>query len=332
MNIGIVGATGMVGEVFLQLLEERRFPVHQLRLFASDRSAGESRKFRGEDIPVQVLTPGCFQDLQLVFFSSGDDISRQWAPLAVEAGAYAVDNSAAFRLHPEVALVVPEVNGFLLTQMRQPAIIANPNCSTIQLVVALQPLAEKFGLSEVRVASYQSVSGAGKPGTAELSQQAQKYWDAREPKPEVFPHPIGFNCIPQIGSIGADGFCTEETKIMRETRKIMSLPNLKISAFTVRVPTFNSHSEAVWATLQKQVEPGDIQSALESAPGLRLESDWARYPTQRASSGTDPVYVGRVHRDLDDPRTWLMWIVSDNLRKGAALNGLQIAERLFDIH
>jgi aspartate-semialdehyde dehydrogenase len=333
INVGIVGATGMVGEVFLSLLEERDFPVGELRLFASQNSLGRPLKFRGREVQVQTLSPDCFNGLNLVFFSSGDDISKEWAPVAARAGAWAVDNSAAFRMDPHAPLVVPEVNGHLLKEQKTPGIIANPNCSTIQLVVALQPLLKRFGLQEVRVASYQSVSGAGRPAVEELSNQVQQYLDGRDLEPKNFPHGIAFNCIPQIGSFDPSGFCTEELKIMRETRKILSQPELRVSAFTVRVPTFNSHAEAVWVTLGRDAAEDEVLSCLQDAPGLVLERNWAqaKYPMMSNASGMDPVYVGRVRRDLNDSKTWLMWVVADNIRKGAALNGIQIAEMIYQI-
>lgn len=332
VNVGVVGATGVVGETFMQLLEERDFPVGELRLFASANSLGMTRKFNDVDVPMQVLKDGCFDGLHLVFFSSGDDISRDWAPKAVAAGAYAVDNSAAFRMNAEIDLVVPEINGDLLKKGK-PAIIANPNCSTIQLVAAVNPLYKKYGLKSVRVASYQSVSGAGRDGLEELFQATREALEGEEhTSSKVFPAPIAFNCIPQIGGFNDDGFCSEEVKIMKETNKILRT-NVPVSAFTVRVPTMNGHAEAAWVTLEKVVERREeIEKTLAEADGIEVMSinQSPAYPTQKMASGRDPVYVGRVHRDLNDPQTWLMWIVSDNLKKGAALNGIQIAERIFD--
>jgi aspartate-semialdehyde dehydrogenase len=342
INVGVVGATGVVGETFLNLIEEREFPIGELRLFASEASEGQTRTCAEKKWPIQVLKNSpegnCFAGLDLVFFSSGDDISRDWAPLAVQAGAVAVDNSAAFRMNPDFHLVVPEVNGDLLPKSKEnggkPTIIANPNCSTIQLVVALAPLAAEFGLKSVRVASYQSVSGAGRFGIEELLTTTRISIEGEDvTKSAVFPAPIAFNCIPQIGAIGEDGFCSEETKIMKETPKILRLPQLPVSAFTVRVPTLNSHAEAVWVTLEKKVELKDLEKCLEKAAGIEYckQGQGLGYSTQKTTSGTDPVYVGRLHRDATDSQTWLMWVVSDNLRKGAALNGIQIAEHVFDL-
>lgn len=333
LKVGVVGATGMVGKSFMDTLEQREFPVAELRPFASDASLGKTIRLQGKDYPVQVLKPGCFDGLDLVFFSSGDDISKEWAPKAVAAGAWAVDNSAAFRMSPENHLVVPEVNGDLLDQKGKPQIIANPNCSTIQLVVALKPLHEKFKVKDVRVASYQAVSGAGQAAHDELIAQTKSYTADTTPKSENFPHQIAYNCIPQIGSFNDDGFSSEEMKIMKETKKILRAPEIKVSAFTVRVPVLNAHAECVWVTLDKEVSKAEFVKALSSEEGLVVQDEPQKsiYPLQSQVSGKDPVYVGRIHRDLEDPKTWLMWIVSDNIRKGAALNGMQIAERIFDI-
>lgn len=333
VNVGIVGATGMVGEVFLQLLHERKFPVNTLKLFASDRSANQTRRFNGKEVSVETLSEKCFDGLDLVFFSSGDDISKEWGPKAVRSGAVAVDNSAAFRMDPENALVVPEVNGHVL-QGRKPALIANPNCSTIQLVVALNPLRKDFGLESVHVATYQAVSGAGKAGQEELGNQL-KTWARGETHspPQTFPHPIAMNAIPQIGSFQDNGFCTEELKIMRETKKILGDDSFRISAFTVRIPAWNAHSEAVWVRLKRKATRAEVLASLHKQPGLTVEDNPkdAIYPLALNWSEKDPVAVGRIHQDLEDPQTWILWIVSDNLRKGAALNGIQIAERIFDI-
>ncbi len=334
INTGIVGATGMVGEVFLQLLNERKFPVGELRLFASERSAGATRKFNGKDLALAQLSPGCFKGLDLVFFSSGDDISKEWGPRAVADGAFAVDNSAAYRMSEAHALVVPEVNGDILPKPGQPALIANPNCSTIQLVLALAPLQRDFGIESVHVATYQAVSGAGRAGQEELAEQIKNWSPERAPSgAKTFPHPIALNVIPEIGSFQDNGFCTEETKIIRESKKILRTKDVRISAMVARVPVWNSHSEAVWVRVKKSATREQILASLKTQPGLRIDDNLVKhlYPLATEVSGKDDVSVGRIHQDLDDPNTWLMWIVGDNLRKGAALNGLQIAERIFDL-
>lgn len=332
LKVGVVGATGMVGQAFMTLLEERNFPLQELRPFASENSVGKEIVAQKKKWLCQSLKKGAFDGLDLVFFSSGDSISEEWAPEAVRAGAFAIDNSAAFRMEKNIELIVPEVNGDRVERAEKPQIIANPNCSTIQLAMTLKPLVDHFGVEDVKVSTYQAVSGAGQAGHDELLLQMDTYKD-EDPRAQTFPHPILFNVIPQVGSFNEQGFCSEEMKIMNETRKILQLPKLKISAFTVRVPALNSHSETVWVKLKKQVERKDILECLAQFPGIVVKDDPSQsiYPTPRDVSGEDPVYVGRIHRDPEDPYLWLMWVVSDNLKKGAALNGLQIAERIFDI-
>lgn len=331
LNIGIVGATGVVGKELLKIFDQKKVPINTLKLFASESSQGTSIVFREKNHPLSILEEGCFQGLDVVFFSSGDEISKTWAPKAVAEGAMAIDNSAAFRMNPEVALVVPEVNGHLLNK-KTPSLIANPNCSTIQLVAALKPLDTQFGLKSVKVASYQSVSGAGKEAVEELKNQLLAILNNLEPQePKSFPHQIAFNNIPQIGSFSADGFCSEEIKIMEESRKILEIPDLSISAFTVRTPTLNSHSEVVWVTLKQKTDLSQFVKTMLSAPGIRVQDPESNsaYPTAWEVSGKDPVFVGRIHQDPNDPYTWIFWVVGDNLRKGAALNAVQIAESLF---
>lgn len=339
INVGVVGATGVVGETFIDLLEQRQFPVGDLKLFASDASLGMTRSFKAKEYPISTLSDSCFAGLDVVFFSAGEGISKKWAPIAVASGAFAIDNSSAFRMEEEFALVVPEVNGDLLFKNKlKPTIIANPNCSTIQLVVALAPLQKKYGLSQVRVASYQSVSGAGRDGMSELIENTSlEMTRLRDDSPhiatnKIFPKNIAFNSIPQIGDFDDSGFCGEEKKIMFETKKILRQMDLKISAFTVRVPTLNSHAEAVWVTLNKKdVSQHEIEVCLSESKGLEILalSSPEKYPTQSFTSGKDPVYIGRIHPEFESRDTWMMWVVADNLRKGAALNGIQIAEQLF---
>jgi aspartate-semialdehyde dehydrogenase len=334
INVGVVGATGLVGELFLKLIEERKFPLGELRLFASDRSKGQTRKCQGQTIEVETPTAARFGGLDIVFFSSGDDVSREWGPIAEKAGAIVIDNSAAFRMDPARALVVPEVNGHKLPKPGQAAIIANPNCSTIQLVCALKPLHQDFGLESVHVATYQAVSGAGRDAQQEMADQAKAWSQGKaEPAPQIFPHPIHLNCIPQIGSFNETGFCSEEIKIMKETKKILGDDSIRVSAFTVRIPAWNAHSEAVWVRLKKSTSRNEIVASLKRQSGLVIEDEPQNsvYPTPKNYSDKDAVAIGRIHADLDDPQTWILWIVADNLRKGAALNGIQIAERIFDI-
>lgn len=331
LKIGLVGATGLVGETFINVLEERQTPLEELRPFASENSLGKSIHIDDRKFPIQVLQPGCFAGLDVVFFSSGEEISKTWAPQAVADGAYAIDNSSAFRNSENHLLCVPEVNGHLIP--KSPALIANPNCSTIQLVLALLPLQKSFGLKDVRVATYQSVSGAGREALNELIDQTVAMTSGEEMnEPKHLPARIAFNVIPQIGSLSSDGYCSEETKIMLETKKILNEPHLSVSAFTARVPAINVHSEAVWVTLAKEANLQNVLHSLRQGEGLVLiDEDQGSYPTKVHGIGRDEVFVGRVHQDINYPNTYQMWVVSDNLRKGAATNGLQIAERIFDI-
>lgn len=328
LKVGLVGATGVVGETFINILEEYTQPIEELRPFASQNSLGLNIELAGKKWPVQVLKPGCFAGLDMVFFSSGDDISKEWAPEAVKAGAFAIDNSNAFRMDKGVSLIVPEVNGHLVGSTSKPQVIANPNCSTIQLVVALKPLLDKFGLEDVTVATYQAVSGAGLPGYEELLNQTKNFQQA-DHEPKAFSRQILFNCIPQIGSFTDDGFSTEESKIMNESAKILGVADLKVSAFTVRVPALNAHSEAVWVTLSKEVAREDVVNALGNFEGLAVLDKNQDFPTALEVSGEEPVFVGRIHQDRHNKKRWLLWVVSDNLKKGAALNGLQIADKIF---
>ncbi len=321
-NVGLVGATGVVGETFLNLLNNSDIQINELRPFASERSAGKKVPFYNSEI--QVLKEGCFEGLDFVFFSSGDDISKEWAPQAVKSGAYAIDNSAAFRMSPEHQLIVPEVNGELIKGMSHPQVIANPNCSTIQLMLPLNAL-KPFGVEKITVASYQAVSGAGTNGIEELKKQtASNNGDT----PEAFTKPIAYNCIPHIGGFNDDHFTSEEMKIMNESKKILSLPNLLASAFTVRIPSFNSHAEVAWVTLKDSPERSDLIAAFKSQEGLKTFEDPRAYDTPLECGGQHDVSVSRIHKDIANENTWILWVVGDNLLKGAALNGFQIAQKL----
>ena len=331
-SVGIVGATGLVGETFLKLLADSKYNFKELRLFASEKSEGMKIPFRKTEFAVQILKENCFKGLDVVFFSSGDPISKEWAPKAVAQGAIAIDNSAAYRLDPESPLVVPEINFDQIKDPLKPRIIANPNCSTIQLVMVLEALKD-FGVKDVRVASYQSVSGAGKEGIEDLLGQTREVLANEETTPgKTFQWPIAFECQPKIGSYDDNAFCSEEVKIMSESKKILNLPNLNISAFTVRVPTLNGHGEAAWVTLEKDVNFGQVEKAL-------IDCSFVSYlkPTESKSfhsykevTGQSNAFVSRLRKDLGFKNTWMMWIVADNLYRGAASNGLLIAERIFD--
>lgn len=332
ISIGIVGATGLVGETFRKLLEKTNYDFAEIRLFASEKSEGLKIPFRNTAFNVQVLHKNCFQGLDVVFFSSGDPISAEWAPQAVEQGAIAIDNSAAFRMDPQTPLVVPEINFSEIAEPTKPRVIANPNCSTIQLVMVLHAL-QSFKPTEVRVSSYQSVSGAGKEGIEDLVNQTQDALAGQTPRAGLnFNPPIAFECQPKIGSYNDLGFCSEEGKIMAETKKILSRPDLKVSAFTVRVPTMNGHGEAVWVTFAQSTTKHTIEKTLTDCPYVRYLSDenGKSFHSYKEVSGESDAFVSRLRKDLDFPNTWMMWVLADNLYRGAASNGLLIAERIFD--
>jgi len=329
LRVAVVGATGLVGRTILRVLEERSFPVGELSLLASKRSAGTTVSFAGTDVTVRELTPEGVTDSDVTFFSAGADISRAYAPLAADTGALVVDNSSAFRADPEIPLVVPEVNGDLLTDPPYRGIVANPNCSTIQLVVALEPLHRCFDLIEVIVATYQSVSGSGGKGVRTLERELAGSIDGGSP----YPHPISGNVLPHIDTFGADGWSGEERKMMNETRKIMRLPALHIIATTVRVPVAIGHSEAVYARFTNDIGLSGVRTALGMAPGVIVADDPERniYPMALDAAGRDEVFVGRLRRDPDDPHGLVFWIVADNVRKGAATNAVQCAELALSI-
>ena len=322
MKLGVVGATGLVGQKFLSLLEkELGSNVTELRLFSR---RPQTCSFLNQNLNTQVLDTEGFKGLDFCFFSAGEEVSRIWAPQAVKQGVIVIDNSSAFRSDPDKLLIVPEINAQLLEYKAQ--IISNPNCSTIQLVLALQALHKSFGLDSVQVVSLQSISGAGKPAVEELKRESldilknEKTYEQEEIS-------YAFNCVPYIGSINSDGFCGEEVKIMKESRKILNQPELKISAFTVRVPCLNSHSEVVRMSLKQKVfAKEELESAL--SPYVQVTNS---PPHARGASCKKEVFVGRIHKDSFGKNTWLMWLVADNLLKGASWNGLQIAQKLLEI-
>jgi aspartate-semialdehyde dehydrogenase len=328
--VAICGATGLVGKEFIRILEQRDFPVRELRLLASERSAGRATlPFRGEALPVQETTSEAFHGVDLALFSAGSDVSRAMAPRAVEAGAVVVDNSAAWRMEPDVPLVVPEVNAADLRSHK--GIIANPNCSTIQMVVALYPLQRANPLRRVIVDTYQSVSGAGAAAVDELHQQIADLEAGRPARANAQPHQIAFNVLPHIDVPTESGYFKEEWKMIHETRKIMHLPELAVSATCVRVPVAVSHSEAVHAEFERPMSVEEARALLAEAPGVVVVDNPAAalYPLPVDAAGRDEVFVGRIRKDASHPNGLAMWIVSDNLRKGAALNAVQIAECLF---
>ena len=327
-RVAIVGATGMVGLEMRQILEQREFPLADLKLLASERSRGRTLEFRGETLPVQVLDRGSFDGIDLSLFSAGTGISKEFSPLAVEAGAVVIDNSNAFRMDPGVPLVVPEVNPG--EALKNKGVISNPNCSTIQMVVVLNPLHKEFGIQRVVVSTYQSVSGTGKEAVEELMQQVRAAEAGEAPVAEVYPHQIAYNCLPHIDVFLDNGYCREEQKMIDETRKIMGEPDLPITATTVRVPVLVGHGESVNVQFAKPVEPESARAILAKAPGVEVVDDPANnlYPLAIDCQGNDPSYVGRIRKDFSAPNALNLWIVSDNLRKGAALNAVQIAELL----
>jgi aspartate-semialdehyde dehydrogenase len=325
-RVAVVGATGMVGQAMREILEERSFPVSELRLLASERSRGKRFTFRGEELEVGVLDEDSFQGIDFALFSAGAAISTRFAPIAVEAGALVVDNSSAFRMDEGVPLVVPEVNP--QDAFEHSGIIANPNCSTIQMVVVLKPLHDRSPIRRVVVSTYQSVSGTGKNAVEELEVQTREAHGGRELEAQVYPHPIAFNCLPHIDVFLPGGYTKEEMKMVGETQKIMGLPDLPVSATAVRVPIFVGHSESVNVEFTEAIDPDEARSILRKAPGVEVVDDPenAVYPLALDAAGKDPCYVGRIRADTSCPRALNLWIVSDNLRKGAALNAVQIAE------
>jgi aspartate-semialdehyde dehydrogenase len=328
-RVAIVGATGMVGMAMRRILEERNFPLAGLRLLASERSRGRRLEFRGEELEVQVLDENSFEGIDMALFSAGTDISLKYAPIAVQAGAVVIDNSRAFRMDEGIPLVVPEVNPD--DAFEHHGIIANPNCSTIQLVVVLKPLHDRAPMRRVIVSTYQSVSGTGKQAVDELLTQSREVLEGRDCVDcvaQVYPHPIAFNCLPHIDIFLPNGYSREEMKLMDETRKIMGIRDLPLSATTVRVPVFVGHSEAVNVEFEEAIEPEEAREILRRAPGVEVVDDPEEndYPLAIECEDKDPCYVGRIRADLSCPRALNLWIVSDNLRKGAALNAIQIAE------
>jgi len=329
-NVAVVGATGAVGEQMREILEERLFPVDELRLLASERSAGQYLEFRGQELRVDVLKEDSFKGTDIALFSAGGSVSDKFAPLAVASGGVVVDNTARFRMEPDVPLVVPEVNPKEIAKYKNRGIVANPNCSTIQLVVALKPIHEAARIKRAVVSSYQSVSGAGRMAMEELSQQVSALFNGRDIKKDKFPHQIAFNCIPHIDVFLDGGYTKEELKMIQETRKILGEPSLRMTATAVRVPVFCGHSESVNVETEKKLTAQDVRAILREAPGVLLcdEPQKNIYPMPVDAVGKDATLVGRIREDDSVPNGINLWIVADNLRKGAALNAVQIAEIL----
>ena len=328
LRVAVLGATGAVGQELLALLEERRFPVAELLPLASLRSAGQELSWQGASLTVQPVQAGCFTGVDLVLASAGGSVSRAWAPEAVAAGAVVIDNSSAFRLDPDVPLVVPEVNPE--AAFRHRGVIANPNCTTILLTVALAPLAARRPIRRVVISTYQSASGAGARAMEELRQLSRTVLDGGEPVSSVLPHSLAFNLFLHNSPLEPSGYCEEELKMLNETRKIMELPDLRLSATCVRVPVLRAHSEAVNIEFSEPFPVEEARALLAVAPGVELIEDFDanRFPMPTDVTGRDPVAVGRIRQDLSEPNALELWLCGDQIRKGAALNAIQIAELL----
>jgi aspartate-semialdehyde dehydrogenase len=330
LRVGVAGATGAVGLEMLRVLEEREFPLELVRPMASGRAESRSVRFRGVDLAVEELTPASVRGLDVILFATGPDVSREFVPLTAAAGAVAIDNSRAFRMDPAVPLVVPEVNPDAVSGHR--GIIANPNCSTIQMVLVLEPIRREAPIARVVVSTYQSVSGTGLAAIEELSSQSRAVLDGRPVASRVYPVQIAFNCVPHIDEFDDEGATREETKMVLETRKIMGLPGLPVAATCVRVPAFRAHAMAIAIETAAEVEPSRAREVLAAFPGVRVLDDTGAgvYPTQLDAAGNDDVWVGRVRRDPSVEHGLWVWAVADNLRKGAATNAVQIAELLIE--
>jgi aspartate-semialdehyde dehydrogenase len=325
-NVAILGATGAVGTELLQLLEARDFPLKSLKLLASPRSAGTTLAFRGDAIAIEAVSPTAFQNVDIVLASAGGATSKQWAKTIVDAGALMIDNSSAFRMEPSVPLIVPEVNPAAAEAHR--GIIANPNCTTILMSVALWPLHQIQPIRRVVAATYQSASGAGARAMEEVKQQARAILDGQTPPTESFPYPLAFNLFAHNTPINEQGYCEEEMKMVNETRKIFGEPNLRVSATCIRVPVLRAHSEAINLEFDQPFDVATARAAIERAAGVKLVEDWQAnyFPMPIDASGQDDVLVGRIRQDLSHPCGLELWLSGDQIRKGAALNAIQIAE------
>ena len=332
-NVAIVGATGAVGEVLLELLESRNFPVNNLYLLASERSAGTTLSFKGKRITVQNLAEFDFSQAEIGLFSAGGSISAEYAPKAAAAGCVVIDNTSHFRRDEDIPLVVPEVNSHALNRFADRNIIANPNCSTIQMLVALKPIYDAVGIARINVATYQAVSGTGKSAIEELAAQTARLLNGQPAESKVYPKQIAFNALPHIDTFQENGYTREEMKMVWETQKIFEDETISVNPTCVRIPVFHGHSEAVHIETKQPISAVEAQALLESAPGVEVIDTRADggYPTPVSeAAGSDPVYVGRIREDISHPMGLDLWVVSDNLRKGAALNSVQIAEVLIE--
>jgi aspartate-semialdehyde dehydrogenase len=327
-KVAILGATGAVGTELLALLEQRQFPIAELKLLASPRSAGQTLQFCGESLQVEALGDRAFDNVDLVLASAGGSVSKAWAPKAVEAGAVVIDNSSAFRMNPQVPLVVPEVNPHALAEHQ--GIVANPNCTTILMAVAVYPLHQVQPIQRIVAATYQSASGAGARAMAEVTTQSQAILDGKEPIAECFPYPLAFNLFPHNSPLNEQGYCEEEMKMVNESRKIFGTPDLRVTATCVRVPVLRAHSEAINIEFERPFSVVQARQILSQAPGVKLVEDWQAnyFPMPIEASGQDDVLVGRIRQDISNPNGLELWLSGDQIRKGAALNAVQIAELL----
>ncbi|WP_218355341.1 aspartate-semialdehyde dehydrogenase [Alteromonas lipotrueiana] len=328
-DVAVLGATGLVGQAMIEILEERKFPINKLYPLASERSAGGTISFKGEEVEVLNADGFDFSQVQFGFFSAGGSVSAKFAPIAAEAGCIVIDNTSHFRYEPDIPLVIPEVNAHALADFRNRNIIANPNCSTIQMLVALKPIHDEVGIERINVATYQSVSGAGKSAMEALAKQTASLLNAKELESDAFSRQIAFNVIPQIDEFMDNDYTKEEMKMAWETQKIMGDNSVLVNATAVRVPVFYGHGEAVHIETRMPIEAERAKALLEQGAGIKLYDSPESFPTQVSSaSGNDWVHVGRVRNDISHPNGLNMWVVSDNIRKGAATNSVQIAETL----
>jgi aspartate-semialdehyde dehydrogenase len=329
-RVAILGATGAVGTELIELLASRNFPLTELKLFASPKSAGTKLKFRGEEIAVEAVDDRSFEGIDIVLASAGGATSKALADRIVAAGAVMVDNSSAFRMRPDVPLVIPEVNPEAAAGHR--GIIANPNCTTILMAMAVYPLHQVQPIQRIVAATYQSASGAGARAMLEVENQTRDILDGKPPKPEIFPYPLAFNLFPHNTPIGENGYCEEEMKMVNETRKIFGTPDLRVSATCIRVPVLRAHSEAINLEFAQPFDPDKARSILANAPGVKLVEDWQAnyFPMPIDASGKDEVLVGRIRQDISHPNGLELWLCGDQIRKGAALNAVQIAELLIE--
>jgi len=327
-NVAVAGATGAVGGAMLDVLARRDFPLGELRLLASERSLGKKLAFKGQEIEVQLLSKDAFAGIDIALFSAGASRSLDFAPAAAAAGAVVIDNSSAYRMDPEIPLVVPEVNPHAIAQYKKRGIIANPNCSTIQMLVALKPIHDKARIKRIVVSTYQAVSGTGAKAIEELEQQIRDYVAGKAMEKKVYPHQIAFNCLPQIDSFLDNGYTKEEMKMVNETRKMFEDPSIGVTATTVRVPVFYGHSEAVNIETEKKITASEVKELLKNAPGVKLvdEPSLSQYPMAIDCAGKFETLVGRIREDESIANGINLWVVSDNIMKGAALNAVQIAE------